>query len=44
MTEDFVNFNSKAKVKDMAEKIIKDTIEKADYLVKLCTEESKGDY
>jgi len=37
MTEDFINFNAKAKIKDMAETIIKDTKDKVDYLDKLCS-------
>ena len=37
MTEDFVNFNSKSKIKDMVETIIKDCKDKAIYLNKLCS-------
>ena len=44
MTEDFVNFNSKLKIKEMAETIIKDTKDKVDYLDKLCKEEDMGGY
>jgi hypothetical protein len=39
MTEDFINFNNNSKIKDMVELLIKDSKEKAEYLVKLCTEE-----
>ena len=36
MTQDFINFNSKAKIKDMVEILIKDSKSKADYIDNLC--------
>lgn len=42
MTEDFINFNSKAKIKDIVEIIIKDTKDKSDYLEKMCTKDKIG--
>jgi hypothetical protein len=38
MTQDFINFNSKAKIKDMVEILIKDSKSKADYIDSLCNE------
>ena len=38
MTQDFINFNSKAKIKDMVETLVKDSKSKADYIESLCNQ------